>query len=94
MKNYYLSGSWNVICQLCGKKIKAANVFKRWDGLLVCEDDYEQRNILDFMRIKSDEISVPYLNPESPDQFITVPYYDAAIAGIAIAGKAVAGVGG
>ena len=94
MKNYYKSGSWNVICQLCGKKMKSSDVHKRWDGLLVCEDDYENRNILDFIRTHPEKLNVPYLNPEVPDQFApevcTVPGRTArtgkGVAGCMIAG--------
>ena len=38
---YYIPGSWNVICDSCGKKIKASEAKQRWDGLIVCPEDFE-----------------------------------------------------
>jgi len=29
-KNYYVSGGFNVICDICGKKIKAGEAKHRW----------------------------------------------------------------
>lgn len=29
---FYVPGSFNVICDSCGKKIKATEAKKRWDG--------------------------------------------------------------
>lgn len=81
MNNYYKSGCWNVICQVCGRKYKSDQIKKRWDGLLVCEEDYENRNILDFMRMPSDIQSVPYQNPEPADVFTFFCYIDNRIGG-------------
>ncbi len=91
MQTYYKPGSWNVICAVCGVEFKADEIRKRWDGLLVCHNDYENRNILDFTRVMPEMGSVPYSNPEPADQFIPVGYVGNAIAGYAIAGVAIAG---
>ena len=32
MHNYYISGEWNLICDVCGKKVKAGKAKQRWDG--------------------------------------------------------------
>lgn len=69
MQTYYKSGSWNVICQVCGRKYKAEQIKKRWDGLLVCEEDYEERNILDFLRTQPERQDVPYQSNEPADVF-------------------------
>lgn len=34
--NYFKLGSWNVICDICGKKRKRERVKKTWDGFLAC----------------------------------------------------------
>lgn len=94
MSNYYKPGSWNVICQVCGSKFKSDEVRKRWDGLIVCKDDFEQRHILDFIRVPEERNSVPYTAPEPSDQFIInicvfprmVGMADIGVAGCAIAG--------
>lgn len=56
----YNSGDWNLTCDVCSKKIKASDSLKRWDGLVVCPDDWEPRHSQDFVRARNDKISVPY----------------------------------
>jgi len=73
-RNQYISGQWNLICDSCGKKIKAGQAHKRWDGLIVCLDDYEQRHPQDFVRARQDKISVPFSRPRPEDVFIPVTY--------------------
>jgi hypothetical protein len=61
----YRAGDWLVICDICGQKSKASQVKKRWDGMIVCPDDYEERHIQDFLRVSPDTITVPFIrNPE------------------------------
>lgn len=72
--NYYKSGAWNVICQVCGFKYKNEEVQRRWDGLLVCKDDFETRHPSDFLKPHKEKIGVPYTAPEPTDTFITVTY--------------------
>ena len=62
-KNHYISGEWNVICDVCSKKIKANEAKHRWDGLIVCPDDWEQRQPQDFVKAKIDKIIVPFARP-------------------------------
>ena len=71
---YYKSGDWNVICDVCSKKIKASESLERWDGLIVCQDDFEQRHPQDFVKSKEDKISVPFTRPRSTDIFVSVNY--------------------
>lgn len=88
-KNWtYRSGDWNAICDSCGKKLKASQLNKRWDGFMVCADDWEPRHPQDFIRAKKDKISVPWTRPVS-DNMIPAPW--TAVAGYAIAGIAIAG---
>ena len=73
-KNYYLSGNWNVICDVCSKKIKSHDAKTRWDGLVVCPDDFEHRHPQDFVRARQDKITVPFTRPRPVDVFIPVSY--------------------
>lgn len=68
-KNTYISGQFNVICDVCSKKIKAEDAKQRWDGFIVCPDDYEERQPMDFVRARQDKISVPYTRPIPPESF-------------------------
>ena len=73
-KNYFISGSWNIICDRCCKKIKAEATKIDWQGLIVCPNCYEQRHPQDFVRTKQDKISVPFSRPIPQEIFIAVPY--------------------
>ena len=88
VKNTYNSGEWNVICDCCGHKFKASEIKERWDGLRVCPADFEIRQSLDFVKSKTDKISVPWTRPRPVDIFVGNV---SAVAGIAIAGIAIAG---
>lgn len=62
-KNTFFSGQWNLTCDVCSKKIKTGQARKRWDGFIVCPDDYETRHPQDFVRARQDKISVPFTRP-------------------------------
>lgn len=68
--NYYRHGDWNLICDSCGRKIKASDSRHRWDGLIVCQDDWEPRNVQDYVRGVADRQAVPYNRPEQADVFV------------------------
>ena len=69
-KNYYVSGEWNLICDVCSKKIKAHDAKTRWDGLVVCPDDFEHRHPQDYVKAKIDKITVPFTRPRPTDVFL------------------------
>lgn len=71
---YYKAGTWNCICAVCGRMVKSDEIIKRWDGVLVCKEDFEVRHIMDFIRPTAERSSVPFTAPEATDTFITVPY--------------------
>lgn len=73
-KNHYIPGSHNVTCDVCSKKIKAKEARQRWDGFIVCPDDYEHRHEQDFVKAQSDKITVPFTRPVPEYVFIVVPY--------------------
>lgn len=76
-RNYYVSGGWNVICDSCGKKIKASEAKQRWDGLIVCPNDFEMRQPQDFVKARQDKITVPFTRPRPTDDFIyTQGFFD------------------
>lgn len=68
---WWKSGDWNAICDSCGFKFKASELKKRWDGFMVCEQDFETRHPQDFIRPLPDQKSLPWTRPEGEDQFIT-----------------------
>lgn len=74
MKNWYKPGEWNVWCMVCNRKIKSSQALKRWDGLIVCPDDYENRHPMDFLRTRQEQISVPFTSDTSFNQFTNIGY--------------------
>ncbi len=58
---------YNAICDGCGRKFKASELRKRWDGYMMCKDDWEPRHSLDFYRVKNDSHQLPFSHPESED---------------------------
>lgn len=75
-RNYYKSGEWNVTCDICSRKIKASIAKKRWDGFIVCPDDYEERHPQDFVRARQDKISVPFNRPIPTYVYTNINYVD------------------
>ena len=73
-KNHFHSGDWNIVCDICSKKIKASESRLRWDGFLVCRDDYEIRHEQDFVKSKLDQITVPYTRPVPEYVFTNIEY--------------------
>jgi len=73
----YKSGDWLIICDSCGKKIKASESKQRWDGFVVCKEDWEPRHSLDFIRARADKQSVPFTRPQPiADTYVSVTYVD------------------
>lgn len=60
----------NAICDECGFKYKQSELRRRWDGLMVCKQDWEPRQPQDFVRGVQDQKPLPFTRPEAPDTFI------------------------
>ena len=75
---WFRSGKYNAICDVCGFKFKETSLRKRWDGLMVCEQDWEQRHPQELLRPVPDQVKLPWTRPEGRDQFIQ-PTYDPSI---------------
>jgi hypothetical protein len=66
----YVAGDQWKICEVCGFKTRSSQTFRRWDGVYVCEADFETRHPQDFVRGRRDRISVPAPRPETIDNVI------------------------
>ena len=75
----YVKGDWIADCDICGRKYKASQLIKRWDGLMCCEDDWEIRQPQDFVRGVADTQIAPWLRPEPQDQFIPIHFTPPAV---------------
>lgn len=94
MQNWLKLGDYNAICDSCGRKYKASTMRKRWDGLLVCEEDWEPRHPQLSLKVHGDKQTVPMPRPEpSVDTFINICTYEglSSVSGLAVAGCMIAG---
>ncbi len=86
--DWYKPGAWNAICDICGFRFKSDQLKKNWKGLMVCEADFETRHPQEFIRVRPERISVPWVRPEGEDQFLRICWIwsRAAYAGLGTAG--------
>ena len=67
----FKSGDNWVECDICGMDIYASDSKKRWDGLIVCSDDWEMRHPQDFVRARKDKIAATVVNSESEGEDVS-----------------------
>lgn len=60
-------GDWVVWCQVCGRKYNGPDLRRRYDGLMVCDKDWETRHPQD---------GVPIIRTSEPPPYVTSPPYD------------------
>ncbi len=60
----YIAGDHWRICDRCGFQVRSSQTSKTWDGLWVCEADFETRHPQDFVRGRKDTINVPEPRPD------------------------------
>jgi len=68
----YIAGDFWRICDRCGLKVRQSTTKKTWDQLWVCAATcWETRHPQDFVRGRTDRMSVPEPRPEQPDRFLS-----------------------
>lgn len=72
LSNQYKSGDHLVTCDRCGFTIYASESKKTWDGLVVCEADYEPRHPQDLVRPRADNQSVKDPRPPPETVFMAI----------------------
>jgi len=101
VEEYYRPGVWNIYCMSCLKKVKSDKIRKRWDGMLVCEEDWEPRHPQDFLRAVVEKSNIlpysydtdGYITPTTPGVGPACTLANSvSIAGVGVAGCMVAGV--
>jgi len=89
----------NAICDICGFKFKNFQLKKRWDGYMVCKNDYEMRHPMDFYTTRNDAHLLPWTRSDSDgidvgpaiNPATHTTWNNNAIAGTAVAGEAISG---
>lgn len=94
--NGWKIGDNYAVCDVCGHEYLASVLRERWDGLVVCPDDYETRHPQEFVRaVQDDQRAKGFIRLEPPDDFrLTACNSEnrVAIAEVAIAGCMIAGL--
>jgi hypothetical protein len=83
IRRNWISGQYLAICDVCGFTFKNTQLKERWDGQMVCQQDWEPRHPQEFIRNGSPVPPLPWTRPESADVFIDVTYdtYVCTVAG-------------
>lgn len=58
--DYYDEGTWNASCSMCGRKRKASDLVRNWQGLYRCPEHNEERQPQDFARGIKEDMGVPW----------------------------------
>lgn len=69
--DYWKEGDWNAVCSLCGRKRKASEMAKNWQGMYRCPSHNEPRHPQDFVRAVPDIQTPPWVQPPS-DTFVSL----------------------
>jgi len=56
----FKAGDWNAQCDVCGFSYKASKMKRRWDGLYVCEEDFEVKHPAFEQKLKASSPTVPW----------------------------------
>jgi len=73
--DYYKHGDRNAICDRCGFKYKLSSLRPTWDGLLVCNKDWEPQHPQSMIRLRPEQPRRVDGRPEGADQFIADSQY-------------------
>lgn len=69
--DFFVPGDWNYACSMCGRKRKASELVRNWQGLYRCPEHNEPRQPQDFSRGVLDDMTVPFQLSES-DVFVQI----------------------
>lgn len=98
----YVAGRHWLTCDVCGFVIDSREARERWDGAVVCPEDWESRHPQDFVRGREDEQYAGWPQRPDDDGYSVAPDYifdledtrctypdNSGWAGLAVAGCAV-----
>lgn len=91
--DYLALGDHNAVCYECGRKFKASELRKHWQGYYVCPEHWEPRHPQDYARAVGDKITPPWAQPVPADTFLNlcVPNGRTALPGQALPGCVISG---
>lgn len=65
----YSPGDWNATCFECGRKFKASQLYRHWQGYYVCPEHWEPRQPQDLVRGVQDIVQPAAVQPPTADTF-------------------------
>lgn len=63
-------GTWKAVCDSCGFEFPSDELRERWDGFMVCIDDFETKHPLLDIRIRPERIAPPWVRPAGEPLFL------------------------
>lgn len=68
----YRYGDWIVYCMVCGRKCFGTDAKKRWDGVVVCPEDYDSKPAAyEPQPVGRPERPPPFFGQKPPEDVIT-----------------------
>lgn len=68
----FILGDSNAVCDVCGFKFKRSQLRKRWDGAMVCSQDFELRHPQDNIKPRTERNNIRDPRPEPEYRFLAV----------------------
>jgi len=72
MKKTKWPGNWKVACHVCGMWFPSGEIKKRWDGLLVCDKDWETRHPQTLIKLRGETAVPTFVSKDPIDAFVLV----------------------
>jgi hypothetical protein len=69
--DYYAPGEWNLVCSICGRKMKSGDAVKNWQGMWRHRRCNNPRQPQDFVRVLPDDQTVPFSQPPT-DSYVQI----------------------
>lgn len=69
--DFYAPGEWNLICSICGRKMKSGEAVKNWQGMWRHRRCNDTRQPQDFVRVLPDKETVPFAQPPA-DSYVQI----------------------
>lgn len=76
-KDYHEPWGWKAVCDICGIVYRGHELRKRWDNMMCCPADMEQRHPQDFIKGLADRQVPPFVRDQPDDlTFVVVSTTD------------------
>jgi hypothetical protein len=69
-RDNFVLGDAKAVCDCCGFHFKQSQLKKRWDGAMVCKDDWEPQHPQDKIHIRTERNNVKDARMEPEHHFV------------------------